>query len=134
MRGERISQFISLSRSHMHRMLHMESFVCKTRNFKGNSTATHNFFDVLPCYGTSHFFPWFSNSSTLRTISLSPARFSNVGRLVGHNGAVCALATNQEQVMTGSRDRLIKLYEMGAVKTQPEASPSHNNSSPSHVS
>jgi kinesin family protein 4/21/27 len=34
--------------------------------------------------------------------------------------------------MTGSRDRLIKLYEMGAVKAQPEASPSHNNSSPSH--
>ena len=81
-----------------------------------------------------------SLSSTLRTISLPlplplpPARFSNVGRLVGHNGAVCALATNQEQVMTGSRDRLIKLYEMGAVKAQPEASPSHNNSSPSHVS
>ena len=60
-----------------------------------------------------------------------------MGRLVGHNGAVCALATNSELVMTGSRDRLIKLYEMDSVKAQPDASPSHSNSSSaaaSHVS
>ena len=53
---------------------------------------------------------------------------------MGHNGAVCALATNQELVMTGSRDRLIKLYEIDAVLSQSEASPTHSQSTPSHVS
>ena len=53
---------------------------------------------------------------------------------MGHNGAVCALATNNDLVMTGSRDRLIKLYEMEAVQAQPEGSPPQTNPCPSHVS
>ena len=50
-------------------------------------------------------------------------RFTSQGRLVGHNGAVCALATNQELLMTGSRDRLIKIYEVDSVQAAPEGSP-----------
>jgi kinesin family protein 4/21/27 len=59
-------------------------------------------------------------------------KFANQGRLVGHNGAVCALASNQELVMTGSRDRLIKLYEADSVQAPPEGSPQSSSSTPSH--
>ena len=36
-------------------------------------------------------------------------RFMHRGRLVGHNGAVCALAVKDKIMATGSRDRLIKV-------------------------
>ena len=32
------------------------------------------------------------------------------GRLVGHNGAVCALTMKGSLMITGSRDRLIKVH------------------------
>jgi len=37
------------------------------------------------------------------------------GKLVGHNGAVCALTLSNGQVVTGSRDRLIKLYDVSSL-------------------
>ena len=37
------------------------------------------------------------------------ARFMHCGRLVGHNGAVCALTMKGGLMATGSRDRLIKV-------------------------
>ena len=36
-------------------------------------------------------------------------RFAYCGRLVGHNGAVCALSSSDGTMVTGSRDRLIKV-------------------------
>ena len=34
------------------------------------------------------------------------------GRLVGHNGAVCALAARNNLMATGARDRLIKVRQI----------------------
>ena len=64
----------------------------------------------------------------------SLTRFANRGRLVGHNGAVCALALSGPLILTGSRDRLIKMYEMDALQGQPDSSPSPPTTCPSHVS
>ena len=36
-------------------------------------------------------------------------RFAFCGRLAGHNGGVCALASTDDTMVTGSRDRLIKV-------------------------
>jgi len=40
------------------------------------------------------------------------------GRLVGHNGAVCALTMKGNLMVTGSRDRFIKLYDMDGINVQ----------------
>ncbi len=49
------------------------------------------------------------------------------GKLVGHNGAVCAMAVSNGLVVTGSRDRLIKLYDITSLDI------SSNVSQPSSV-
>ena len=51
---------------------------------------------------------------------------------MGHNGVVCALAQSGPMIMTGSRDRLIKLYDMEAIQA-PDSSPPQLNAAPSHV-
>lgn len=60
----------------------------------------------------------------------------NRGRLVGHNGAVTALTLNQDTIMTGSRDRLIKLYDSDAVQghSSDGITTSQSNVPPSYVS
>lgn len=40
---------------------------------------------------------------------VSTIRFAYCGRLVGHNGGLCALACKDGTMVTGSRDRLIKV-------------------------
>ncbi len=43
------------------------------------------------------------------------ARFMFCGRLVGHNGAVCALSLSNGIMATGARDRLIKLFDLSSL-------------------
>ncbi|XP_064385434.1 kinesin-like protein KIF21A [Halichondria panicea] len=42
-------------------------------------------------------------------------KFMFCGRLVGHNGAVCALSLSNGIMATGARDRLIKLFDLSSL-------------------
>ncbi len=52
------------------------------------------------------------------------------GRLVGHNGAVSALTLSNDTVVTGARDRLIKLYNLAATPTGSGSQPTGSGSQP----